>query len=642
MECVSIIGPMKKLDELVNTCGETGIFQPDNISSFYSSTENFSSITEENPYTNSLIKLKNTIYSCNAKPVNFSTKNFQISRSKIYKYVEYISSTVENLIDKKRDLYAQLEKNNKELEKLRHFYGLDKSLKDILSCEYVTAHFGKIPREYYSRFDEITKKSREQGIDLIFFEYDLDHEYQWGLYFTNIEDEQEINRVFASMYFEEIELEPCDKNPYNRSTELRVNSMEMYKKVDLIEREISEFWNSQQDKCMTIYNKLKELNTYFEIKLYAMRYNECFILMGWVPKEDNKKFSEILDNIGDLEYNYESGKNLIKNSPPVKLKNKKLFEFFEFFVSTYGMPSYNEIDPTPFVAITYMLLFGIMFADLGQGLVVSIVGWLMYKFKNMKLGKILIPCGICSSIFGLIFGSVFGFEHALDKFYKNIFGLDEKLIDVMSPKSSNLIIYIAIGIGILLLIISMILGIVSQIKKKDYGEAIFSPNGVSGLIFYISVIIMLLDKLILKLNISNIIYILMLIVIPLMCIMFKEILIKLVERRPDWKPESWGDFLSQNFFELFEVVLSYVTNTMSFLRVGSFVLVHAGMMMVVFAISEMFTGLGYVIALIIGNIFVIALEALLAGIQVLRLEFYEMFSRFFEGQGREYKPVVSE
>ena len=101
-------------------------------------------------------------------------------------------------------------------------------------------------------------------------------------------------------------------------------------------------------------------------------------------------------------------------------------------------------------------------------------------------------------------------------------------------------------------------------------------------------------------------------------------------------------YLSQNFFELFEVVLSYVTNTMSFLRVGSFVLVHAGMMMVVFAISEMFTGLGYVIALIIGNIFVIALEALLAGIQVLRLEFYEMFSRFFEGQGREYKPVVSE
>ena len=124
--------------------------------------------------------------------------------------------------------------------------------------------------------------------------------------------------------------------------------------------------------------------------------------------------------------------------------------------------------------------------------------------------------------------------------------------------------------------------------------------------------------------------------------MFSELLIKLVNGRKDWKPDSWGDYLAQSFFELFEVVLSYVTNTMSFLRVGAFVLVHAGMMTVVFTIAEMFGGMGYVVALVIGNVFVIALEALLAGIQVLRLEFYEIFSRFFEGQGRAFTPVVVE
>ena len=86
----------------------------------------------------------------------------------------------------------------------------------------------------------------------------------------------------------------------------------------------------------------------------------------------------------------------------------------------------------------------------------------------------------------------------------------------------------------------------------------------------------------------------------------------------------------------------FIINTMSFLRVGAFVLVHAGMMMVVFTIAEMAgQGIGYYLALIIGNIFVIALEALLSGIQVLRLEFYEMFSKFFEGQGREYSPVTA-
>ena len=96
----------------------------------------------------------------------------------------------------------------------------------------------------------------------------------------------------------------------------------------------------------------------------------------------------------------------------------------------------------------------------------------------------------------------------------------------------------------------------------------------------------------------------------------------------------------QNFFEVFEYLLSYATNTMSFLRVGAFVLVHAGMMLVVFTLAEMTSGIGYVLIAIIGNVFVMGLEGLLVGIQVLRLEFYEMFSRFFDGDGRPFNPVV--
>ena len=115
-----------------------------------------------------------------------------------------------------------------------------------------------------------------------------------------------------------------------------------------------------------------------------------------------------------MEYTFEDAEEELSHSPPVALKNRKVFKPFEFFVDMYGLPAYDEVDPTPFVAITYVLLFGIMFGDLGQGLCVSIVGWLMWKWKKMKLGKALIPCGISSAIFGTLFGSVFGFEHALD------------------------------------------------------------------------------------------------------------------------------------------------------------------------------------------------------------------------------------
>ena len=84
--------------------------------------------------------------------------------------------------------------------------------------------------------------------------------------------------------------------------------------------------------------------------------------------------------------------------------------------------------------------------------------------------------------------------------------------------------------------------------------------------------------------------------------------------------------------------MSFVTNTMSFLRVGGFILSHAGMMAVVFTLSSMIGGAGSPVVLIIGNLFVMAMEGLIVGIQVLRLEFYEMFSRFFDGDGKAYVP----
>ena len=103
-----------------------------------------------------------------------------------------------------------------------------------------------------------------------------------------------------------------------------------------------------------------------------------------------------------------------------------------------------------------------MFADLGQGILVSLVGYLMWKLKKMKLGKIMIQCGISSAIFGTIFGSVFGFEHALDSMYNKLFGMKEKPIEVMNSSSTNMIIYSTVGIGVALLIVAMIINIYSQ------------------------------------------------------------------------------------------------------------------------------------------------------------------------------------
>ena len=121
----------------------------------------------------------------------------------------------------------------------------------------------------------------------------------------------------------------------------------------------------------------------------------------------------------------------------------------------------------------------------------------------------------------------------------------------------------------------------------------------------------------------------------------REPLGRLAEGKKNWQPESWGEYCTQSIFELFEMCLSYVTNTMSFLRIGAYILVHAGMMLVVFTLAEMIGGAGYIIMIIVGNGIVMALEALLVAIQVLRLDYYEIFSRFYIGEGRQFTPIVA-
>ncbi|MFA7417663.1 MAG: hypothetical protein WCZ19_03885, partial [Acholeplasma sp.] len=133
----------------------------------------------------------------------------------------------------------------------------------------------------------------------------------------------------------------------------------------------------------------------------------------------------------------------------------------------------------------------------------------------------------------------------------------------------------------------------------------------------------------------SIIPIILLIIVPVLLMFLQEPLERKFHGHQMF-PDGIGGFLTEGVFELFEILLSYVTNTLSFLRVAGFVLVHAGLMMVVNTLANDGTN---IIALIIGNLFVMGLEGLLVSIQVLRLEFYEMFSRYYDGDGIVFNPI---
>lgn len=638
IKVVSMIGRMADLDQVTALCGKSCVFHPDNALSFYSDTSDFSPLNEENPYSEPL-QLLSEAFSGSKQRVELlsaeEVSKLKVNPKDLNAYVDYVSTTFRKLQSERADAQQKILQYTSQIENTSHFVGLDLNLDDIRECDYIKARFGALPKESYDKLD-----SYNQNPYVIFFPCTNDEHSYWGVYFAPIDMVSEVDRIFSSLYFERTRLAELTGSPETVVESLRENLRIETERVNKIDHEFDAFWKKEKATCQKVYSWLSEQSVYFGIRHYAARYNDNFILTGWIPADQETKFSKMLNKIESVEYTFEGAQELLSHSPPVKLKNKGLFKPFEFFVDLYGLPSYDEVDPTPFVSLTYLLLFGIMFGDLGQGLCVSIVGWLMWKYKKMPLGKILIPCGISSAVFGLVFGSVFGYEHALDPLYKAVFGLSEKPVEVMHPATTNIIILSAVGIGIALVMIAMLINIYSSLKRKHYENALFGPNGVAGLIFYGSIVVGFGGQLLLGWKIVNFAYVLCFIILPLLVIMFREVLGGLLEHRLDWKPESWGAYLMQEFFEVFEFLLSYASNTISFLRVGAFVLVHAGMMIVVSTLAGMTGGIGYVLVVILGNVFVMALEGLLVGIQVLRLEFYEMFSRFFDGDGRPFNPVV--
>lgn len=634
MQAVSVIGLSKDIDRVVTVLGESGVFHPDEVSAFYSDTRDFSHVQSKNIYAEPLNSLKAILNLAKHKVELTDVSDFNPSSREIELFVEKFTNELEVLIDDRVFIEEQLEQAKENFTDTSHFVGLGVEVEKVLTLKFLNSRFGRLPKE---SFEKLSAYKDNPFVDFAVCSEDKTH--YWGVYFAPIDQTEEIDRIFSGLYFEKCDVLGVNDTPRIHLEKLKELVPLLENKLDEAQKRVDNYVDMHYQRLRKYLSKLEELNLYAKIRVKVLQYNKSFILVGWVPTEFTKPLKHRLKKIKSVNVEFSDAKKEISKSPPVKLKNCFLAKPFEFYTEMYGMPKYSEIDPSLFIAITYIIIFGIMFADVGQGICLSIVGLFMWKFKKMKIGKILFPCGFSSAFFGLVFGSVFGFEHLLDPMYKALFGLSEKPIEVMDAGSTNMIIMSAIGIGVVLLIVAMFLNVYTSIRQKDYGRALFSTSGVAGIVFYASVVLGLVGQIFMGWHILTLPYVIFLIVIPFILIFFAEPLSRLVNGEQDWMPESWGGYIVENLFESIEVILSYVTNTMSFLRVGAFVLVHAGMMMVVFVLAETVGGVGYWPIVVLGNCLVMVLEALLVAIQVLRLEYYEMFSRFYSGEGRAYEPV---
>lgn len=623
LKLLEIEFPQEDYDDVLLKLINLDGFHPEYASKFADSVHGLSVLNRDNPYADLIQRMEEAR---DKYHLDLQCRVIDESRINIIQADTFFCNVLEEVtkIEKvKEDLTTMIQENEDTISQLEHMINSDLNFDHLFSCHYLQVRFGKIPTinldklQYYGAQDFFFKSFHKGTKDT------------YCMYITTNAKAPEIDNIFSSLYFERIHIpEFVHGTPEAALQVLKEEDDTARSSLKDLDLRIKKLFEGSIEEMSIIYSISSKLNLIYDAQKYVVVFGKNSAIYGFCEEKDADKIKKEFESIdADVRVEIKPALGDSRLTPPTKLKNNWFCRPFRMFVEMYGVPSYTDFDPTNLVAISYTILFGMMFGDIGQGVVLSLVGLLVYKFKAMKLGAVGMRLGLSSTIFGFIFGSFFGSEEIIHPIFLP-----------MDSNNTMTLLMAAIATGVILIIISIAFNIILNYKKKRWGEMLFSQNGLAGLIFYISVLVMVANMLVgFNAPVGGTLYVALLIAMPIVMIFLKEPLTHKLEGEKMF-PHGFGAFFTEAFFELFEVVLTFIANTMSFLRVGGFVLSHAGMMLVVYTLAEMIGGPGYWITLVIGNAFVMGLEGMIVGIQVLRLEFYEMFSRYYEGKG---KPFIS-
>lgn len=356
---------------------------------------------------------------------------------------------------------------------------------------------------------------------------------------------------------------------------------------------------------------------------------DTFLVSGWVPEDEAGRLVETVKKAtaekADVELVRPDRTGKRGPRPPTLLRNPRLLKPFEAIVQTFGAPGYGEIDPTPLTAFTFTLMYGMMFGDVGHGALLAAAGLLACfrgRGTTQAMGGVLTGSGLAAVVFGLLYGSVFGFEHLLPGIW-------------MSPLHGIMpLMGASVAGGVALLSAGFLASIANHGINRRWGAFCFGHGGLAGLAFYwilagggaAAVFGMISPKL-------------LLVLVPAvgLILLFSEPLKRMVDGRRPLMKETPGIFFAQEGFGLFEVLISDMSNSLSFVRLGAFAVAHAGFMKVVFLLAEK-AGTLYWGVFLLGTALVLVFEGLVVGIQALRLQYYEFFGKFFGGRGTAFSP----
>lgn len=413
------------------------------------------------------------------------------------------------------------------------------------------------------------------------------------------EEEEDVSSAFVTLKVQELSLKYFSEQSFIVKKQEEAQVMLDKKKM----------FEEYKEELQSIESQLYTLNMLEKAKSSLRELEHGKVLEGWIPKSVSKTFAKMIKH-AVVTF------SLVEGDAPVLIHTPYALKPFEKLITNFSYPRYGEVNPVLPFAITFLLLFGIMFGDIGHGLVLASLGlWVRKKSSEYAdLGQIYYLSGLSAAFFGFLYGSVFG-VHTL--FPCLLFNPIENI---------NATIIFSIVIGISIISLSFFLHIVTALKRKELSLLFVGEGSLLWLLAYWFSIGIFVKSVVQKMDITyELIFLALLLVI-----IFIQMLINKVHK-------------IQAIIDLLRKFMETITNTISFLRVGAFALAHGALFMAVFSMARMISenygeGFFYWMLIIVGNVVIIVLEGVIVTIQTLRLEYYEFFKRFFKGGGSPYHP----
>lgn len=547
---------------------------------------------------------------------------------------EKIGGKIVSLEEQAFGIFSRLEEFQKEKEEVLSAKDIISKLKllnvgpvDLEGFESTFTATGIISSEEL----EALRSEISEITDLFYFHsVDLEKTYSIALLVAWREFEADIRRVTHIHRFEEFHM-PAAFSHFTleeaiKEIDARLSKIE--EEEGKLLSEIKKLRDAEQQDLLLMRESLQIEKTLDETNSFFGNTEKTFLLSGWVPADRTDEIIGVIERESDdhcITSLEDPGKG---NHPPTLLNNSPAAKPMEILTTTYGTPSYDKTDPTTLMAISFPILFGLMFGDVGQGAILTIVGYFIGFYLKLeegpkKLGKILFFCGIAATFAGFLYGEIFGLNILTPLWL-------EPMQDVMT------LIQFAFFIAIVQLSLGCFINIADELSHGKPLNAILSPWGIMGLwLFWGGAILLsksgidgifdilfgLLDP---ALFVSSIKTLSLPLIFPLVMIVIGA---KYVE----------GISLVWSIYEAYEAFTRFLFNSISYIRVSALAIVHAVFASVmVMGMSATPTPLNWII-FIIGNIFILVFETLISFIQALRLHYYEWFSKFYEGDGDDFK-----